>query len=1012
VVWDGLRTDLPTPIAPGMRVTVEMRVDSPPAPGEYQLVPDLVEEGVTWFSHQQVPPLVLPLTYQLCSGPRATVVNGNCVRYDAIGNHLVAELEALRQAGYEPLLLVEHLDARLPLDVRRAAVSLRLADVRAPAPEVRWAVEHFLLSDVVIVTFSTSYELCELITLARGTVVFDYHGVTPPELWGAENPGYRNQVQGQRSRNLVRYADYAMARSRYMRDELLQTGLIPAERVVVTPLGQLPLPPKSTPLLWQTPSRDQEAPCVSPLLPDAGREGPPQRVLLYVGRMARNKRLIDLVEALALVRQHHPETCLLLVGDNQLRPYRDYAREVQQRARDLGCEAGVCFTGQVPDLEPYYRRCDLFVTASIHEGFCLPVIEAMAHGKPVVAVAATALPETIGEGGVLCEPRNPASLAAAIVRLLNDLDLPMATSLPADGRDRGQEKSKQAHFPAACLHLGEGERAEAEARLRDRTIAFVALRYGDGVVGGAERLIRGWAEHLAAEGYRVEVLTTCIRDLSSWANQHAPGVEQVNGLTVRRFAIDDGDAGVFHRIQARAIRGEPVSYRDELAFLDHNLTSRGLNHYLRDHADTLACAIFAPYLFGTTCQGMRVLPDKAIVAPCLHDEPVARFQVFREMLEAAGGLFFNTRAESDFATAVLHVQNPYRTIVGYGFDCEAAPADGSRFRRRSSLPTFLLYSGRLEEAKNVPLLIEYFVRYKREFPGLLALVLTGTGTMHPPIPERPDIVPLGIVPEAEMPHIFASALALCQPSLNESFSIVMMEAWLQGRPVLVHARCAVTSEHVRGSGGGMTFHDYPTFRAALQRLVQDPARAAEMGQRGRAYVGRHYRWRAVVDRLVSGIVAFTAPRSEYCRLAQRGIQRSLAFTPARFSDGFTRAIAQASALTGRSLSGSQQQQLDHLARLVQGDCPSPSVPSASRAPSFLGRLAGWLCRQHPDRLAPFLAHQEHLNRALVQSLIPALEQSHSTQRRLQREVALLRERLEQHPDEACQGEDCQREHQE
>jgi len=212
----------------------------------------------------------------------------------------------------------------------------------------------------------------------------------------------------------------------------------------------------------------------------------------------------------------------------------------------------------------------------------------------------------------------------------------------------------------------------------------------------------------------------------------------------------------------------------------------------------------------------------------------------------------------------------------------------------------------------------------------------------------------------------------------------------------------------------VTFHDYPTFRAALQRLVQDPARAAEMGQRGRAYVVRHYRWRAVVDRLVAGIVAFTAPRSEYCRLAQRGIQRSLAFTPARFSDDFTRAIAQASALTGRPLSGSQQQQLYHLARLVQEgeDCPSPSVQSASRAPSFLGRLAGWLCRQQPDRLAPFLAHQEHVNRALVQSLIPALEQSSSTQRRLQREVALLREQLEQHPDEACQGEGCQGEHQE
>ena len=102
--------------------------------------------------------------------------------------------------------------------------------------------------------------------------------------------------------------------------------------------------------------------------------------------------------------------------------------------------------------------------------------------------------------------------------------------------------------------------------------------------------------------------------------------------------------------------------------------------------------------------------------------------------------------------------------------------------------------------------------------------------------------------------------ALCQPSLYESFSIVLMESWLQGRPVLVHADCPVTSEHVATSGGGFTFHDYASFRDMLNYLLDNPTVADEAGQRGRSYVLEHYNWHVVMERLVQGIVSCLAPR--------------------------------------------------------------------------------------------------------------------------------------------------------
>ncbi len=958
-VQDGRRTILPMSVPPASRITVELRAESPPQPGDYELVIDLVEEGFGWFAERGVAPLVVNISYHDSTAPKACIINGNCVINDAVGNHVVAQLRALRQAGYHTLLLVEHVDERLPVDVRRSTVALHLSDLEHPDPNFQHAVDHFYAADVVIVNYSTYYQLVEAIKLARhSAIIFDYHGVTPPEHWDRNAPGYMDLVLGQQHLHLVQYADYGVGHSQFTCGELIQTGLIPASHVRELPYAVVDQ-------VAYRAYRDPE------LVDRYGLAC--QRVLLYVGRMARNKRIIDLVEALALVLRHYPETKLLLVGQSQFGPYRDYVAEVQQRAIELGCQHRVIFTGQVPDLEPYYQLCDLLVTASVHEGFCMPVVEAMARGKPVVAANTTALPGTLGGAGLLFEPQDPADLASKIEQLLG--------SLPVYGQAEISDDSQATTLTADNTTI-----------LRTSVIAFVTPRYGLEIVGGAERLIRGWAEYLAAQGYQIEVLTTCTADMGGWANHYLPGVEEMNGVTVRRFTTDQVDASVFHRIQNRAIAGAYISYDEELEFMRHNLQSSTLNAYLHDHAERFIAVIFAPYLFGTTYWGMQALADKAIIVPCLHDEPVARFDVMREMLEGAAGIFFNTQAECDFATDTLHIANPARAVVGCGFDTDAVPGDGAGFRQRYRLPErFILYSGRLEEGKNVPLLWDYFLRYKSERPGDLALVLTGARSIA--VPEHPDIIALDVLPEADMPHAFAAATLLCQPSLNESFSIVLMEAWLQGRPVLVHADCAVTRDHVEQSGGGLLFHDYISFRSALDQLLNDSVHAAELGERGRAYVQQHYAWEVVSKRILQGIVAFTQERSAYVRLAQRGIQRALAFTPKRFYDAQVRIVEQARATTARAVIVQQQQKLQQEAQVAM-----PEYRIESRLP-VVGRMVAWTRKQLTSHLKePYLdliiGRQQRFNQQLLATLLPMLEQSLDEQRRLRREVEVLRERLE------------------
>jgi glycosyltransferase involved in cell wall biosynthesis len=610
-----------------------------------------------------------------------------------------------------------------------------------------------------------------------------------------------------------------------------------------------------------------------------------------------------------------------------------------------------------------------------------------------VAAAAAALPETVGDSGLLFAPYDAAELATKVCELLEQVS-------PHPTGTRPQHPL----LAAATAHVG-----EKPLLSKDQTIGFVTPRYGTAILGGAERLIRGWAEELARRGYPVEVLTTCTARMDDWSNHYSPGVEQINGVTVRRFATDRVNSHVFHAVMERANQGERVHYQDEQAFAQNNLQSTDLNAYLREHSARFVCVFFAPYLFGTSYWGAQQVPGKAMLVPCMHDEASARLLVFREMLEEAHSIFFNTEAESEFTSTELGLINPFRTVVGYGFDVNLPSGDGDAFRVRHNLPAqFLLYSGRLEYGKNVPLLLDYFVRYKEEHPGDLALVLTGSGNV--PIPPRPDIVALGVLPEAELSDAFAAALALCQPSRNESFSIVMMESWLQRRPCIVHARCPVTSGHVHSSEGGSIFDDYVSFCEAVEQLRHNPSTADLQGQRGYHYVCATYAWDVVIARLLEGITRFTRPTSRYERLARCGVRRALDFAPQRFDDVFLAVVKQAY----NQRFGINQQQRHQLQQAIRA-----AASGASISPAPDGRVRAQL-RQWSQRVMGFLGiaspdyrqneQQDRFNYELFETLLPMLDQNFAEQRRLHREIALLRSQLRSPVDNATMEDTSQHNH--
>jgi glycosyltransferase involved in cell wall biosynthesis len=219
--------------------------------------------------------------------------------------------------------------------------------------------------------------------------------------------------------------------------------------------------------------------------------------------------------------------------------------------------------------------------------------------------------------------------------------------------------------------------------------------------------------------------------------------------------------------------------------------------------------------------------------------------VMRSLFEAARGVLFNSPGERALAERLYSLRNVRTSLMGEGVETDFTPDPGSC---PVSGP-FLLYAGRKDATKNLDLLLEYFTVYKRERPSSLKLVLMGNG----PRITRECCVDLGYVDSGCKYGVFSKALAFCQPSLRESFSRVIMEAWLCVTPVLVHAGCDVTCGHVLASQGGLPFSDYFEFEACLDYLLENPEEAKRMAENGRRYVLANYTWDVVLDRFEAWI---------------------------------------------------------------------------------------------------------------------------------------------------------------
>jgi glycosyltransferase involved in cell wall biosynthesis len=378
-------------------------------------------------------------------------------------------------------------------------------------------------------------------------------------------------------------------------------------------------------------------------------------------------------------------------------------------------------------------------------------------------------------------------------------------------------------------------------------VAFVTPRYGPQVMGGAESGARMLAEHLRTHtDWLSEVHTTCAIDPHTWEDELPAGTTTINGVPVHRHSSVHGRLPDFYGLDGRLRLAPRLTTRDQgRRWVEYNgpVSPALVEAVVASDADVVA---FYPYLYHPTVATIGKVKAPAVLHPAAHDEPALYLPVFRGTFGDADAFCYHTVSERHLVERTYPVAERPQIVLGLGVGHSAGVGRrGGEITGLGDRP-YIVSVGRVDEHKGSKMLASYFATYKERRPGPLALALVGPVSVD--LEPHPDIVTTGPVDEPDKWDIVGDALVSVSPSALESFSLVVLEAWVDGIPMVVNGTCGPTREHVEQSGGGLWFTSYPEFEAVLDRLVGDAELRALLGERGRAYVERTYQWPVLIAR--------------------------------------------------------------------------------------------------------------------------------------------------------------------
>ncbi|HEY6363109.1 MAG TPA: glycosyltransferase family 4 protein [Vicinamibacterales bacterium] len=383
-------------------------------------------------------------------------------------------------------------------------------------------------------------------------------------------------------------------------------------------------------------------------------------------------------------------------------------------------------------------------------------------------------------------------------------------------------------------------------------LAFVVQRYGADIAGGSEAHCRELAERLSSR-HDITVLTTSARDYVTWQNTFPAGTTTERGVRVTRFPVArTRRLKRFADLSDEVFDGHPAIERQDAWFRENGPVVPALLDHLRAHGREYDLVLFWTFRYYPSFFGLPLVADRAVLVPTAEEDPAIRLPIVEEYLHRpAGFLFLTPEEEKLVSTRAGRSLRPSATI-GIGLEPVAGRASRAPLNALGIPSEYLLYLGRVDRNKGCHTLLEYFQEYAagREAP---ALVLAGPATLQ--MPAHPRIRGLGYVSDAIRAALLEHARVLIVPSRFESLSIVLLEGWNHAVPALVNAHCRVLAGQVTRANGGLYYRSSTEFAETLSYLLTHERERLALGQQGRGYVDREYRWPTVLGRVEALLAA-------------------------------------------------------------------------------------------------------------------------------------------------------------
>lgn len=373
-----------------------------------------------------------------------------------------------------------------------------------------------------------------------------------------------------------------------------------------------------------------------------------------------------------------------------------------------------------------------------------------------------------------------------------------------------------------------------------KRIGIIVQRYGLEINGGAEYHARLIAEKMSGH-FNVEVFTSTARDYITWAHHYPQGKETINGIPVHRFrASKTRDPETFGKIQEMIFSSEHT-IEQELEWMDEQ------GPYLPEMLDVLEQRekefqyyFFFSYRYYHSYHGVRRFKDKAILVPTAEHDPVVYLRLFKNFFNLPAAIIYNSHEEMAMIRKVSGNREVPGDIVGVGSEIPETWNPLSFREKFAVQETYFIYIGRLDQNKGVPELLDFYSRLLAEDAIDLTLVLMGNSVID--IPVHPRIKYLGFLQDEDKFDALAGAEFLVIPSQFESLSMVTLEAWAVGKPVLANGRTEVLQGQCRRSNAGLWYGNYDEFREAVLMLSREENLRAVMGRNGERFFRENYAW--------------------------------------------------------------------------------------------------------------------------------------------------------------------------